>query len=120
MLFAVLVIVVVVVVVVVVFVSFCGSLCRSRRAAVFVVRFALVVSVVLAFFVRSLIVAVVYGAFIVVVRVALVAAAVMVRTWFLVRHTVFLVYLIPECSGTHVFMHLTGAVRLCFTTRFPE
>ena len=114
MLFAVLVIVVVVVVVVVVFVSFCGSLCRSRRAAVFVVRSALVVSVVLAFFVRSLIVAVVYGAFIVVVLVALVAAGVMVRTCFLVRHTVFLVYLIPECSGTHVFMHLTGAVRAVF------
>ena len=86
----------------------------------FVVRSALVVSVVLAFFVRSLIVVVVYGVFIVVVRVALVAAGVMVRTCFLVRHTVFLVYLIPECSGTHVFMHLTGAVRLCFMTRFPE
>ena len=36
------------------------------------------------FFVRSLIVAVVYGAFIVVVLVALVAAGVMVRTYFLV------------------------------------
>ena len=45
---------------------------------------------VIVFFVRSLIVAVVYGAFIVVVLVALVAAGLMVRMCFLVRHTVFL------------------------------